>query len=291
MSRPFWESGVNRLRRQDPISDNIRAAPARAWRAAQGLVARPNPAPIFILGHQKSGTSAVAGLLGELTGCSVTIDLLNEDRWPTYAKVACGEMPFERFVRRNRLDLSREIVKEPNLTFFYPHLAERFPDARFAMVVRDPRTNAKSVLDRLGLPGDRDSIPKAQVRALRRGWNLMFDPSWLGLEPGNYVELLAHRWNLCADVYLDRPEAMRLVRYEDFRAAKLETLESLATDLGLERRHDIRARLDRQFQPAGNRAVSVEQFFGADNLARIENACKERMRRLGYELSMAAESR
>lgn len=282
---------MNRLRRQDPISDNLRAAPVRARRALQSLVARPNPAPIFILGHQKSGTSAVAALLGELTGRSVTIDLLNEDRWPTYAKVAAGEMPFERFVRRNRLDFSREIVKEPNLTFFHSELAERFPAARFAIVVRDPRTNVKSVLDRLGLPGHGDALSKQQVRALRHGWKLMLDPSWLGLDARNYVELLAQRWNLCAGVYFGRPGAMRLVRYEDFCAAKLETLESLATDLGLECRHDIRMRLDRQFQPAGSRTVPVEEFFGVDNLARIENTCKEGMRRLEYELSIVTDSR
>lgn len=274
---------MSRLRRQDSIGDNIRAAPLRARRALQSLTARPNPAPIFVLGHQKSGTSAVAALLAELTGSSVTIDLLNEDRWPTYARVASGEMPFERFVRRNRLDFSREIVKEPNLTFFYAQLAERFPAARFAMVVRDPRANSKSVLDRLGLPGDRPEISVEQLRGLRRGWSLMFEPSWLGLSSGNYVDLLAARWNRCADVYLEHASALHLVRYEDFRAAKLETLESLAGDLELECRHDIRPLLDRQFQPRGKHDVTVDEFFGPDNLARIENACAERMRRLGYQ--------
>jgi Sulfotransferase family len=273
---------VNRLRRQDPIRDNLRAAPVRARRAVQSLVARPNPAPVFVLGHQKSGTSAVAALLAKLTGSSVAIDLLNEDRWPAYDRVASGGVPFERFVHRNRLDFSRQIVKEPNLTFFYPQLAERFPAARFVMVVRDPRTNSKSVLDRLGLPGDQADIPAEQLRALRRGWSLMFDPSWLGLPSGNYVDVLVARWNLCADIYLEHAGAFRLVRYEDFRAAKLETLEGLAGDLGLECRHDIRLLLDRQFQPAGNRSVTVEQFFGADNLTRIENGCAERMRRLKY---------
>lgn len=282
---------MNRLRRQDPISDNLRAAPARVRRAVQSLFARPNRAPIFVLGHQKSGTSAVAGLLGELTGCSVAIDLLNEDRWPTYARVAAGSMPFERFVRRNRLDFSRQVVKEPNLTFFYPQLAERFPAARFVMVVRDPRANAKSVLDRLGLPGDRAEIPPQQARTLRRGWSLMFDPSWLGLKGGSYVELLAQRWNLCADAYLERPEAMRLLRYEDFRAAKLETLEALAADLGLECRNDISSRVDRQFQPAGNRSVAVEDFFGQDNLARIQTICRSRMEQLGYGTFISTEPR
>jgi Sulfotransferase family len=273
---------VSPLRRQDSIRDNIRAAPLRARRALQSIAARPNPAPIFVLGHQKSGTSAIAALLAELTGSSVTVDLLNEDRWPAYARIASGEMSFERFVRRNRLDFSREIVKEPNLTFFYPQLADRFPGARFVIVVRDPRTNVKSVLDRLGLPGDREAIAEERLPKLRHGWRLMLDPSWLGLSEGNYVELLAQRWNLCADVYLEHAKHLRCVRYEDFREAKLETLETLARRLDLECRHDIGGRLDRQFQPAGNRAVSVREFFGAGNLTRIEDACRGRMERLGY---------
>jgi hypothetical protein len=273
---------VNRLRRQDPIRDNLRAAPLRAGRAVASLFARPNPAPIFILGHQKSGTSAVAGLLGELTGSSTTIDLRNEDRWPTYPRLKACEISFERFLRRNRLDFSRRIVKEPNLTFFHAELAARFPRARFAIVVRDPRTNLKSVLDRLGLPGDRREVPAECERELRRGWRLMLEPGWLGLEGEGYVDVLAQRWNRCADVYLEHASAMPLVRYEDFRADKLGTLEALAADLGLEHREDISARLDQQFQPAGDRSVAVADFFGAENLGRIESLCGSRMERFGY---------
>jgi hypothetical protein len=282
---------VNRLRRQDSIRDNLRAAPARGRRAVASLFARPHPDPIFILGHQKSGTSAVAALLGELTGCSVTIDLLNEDRWPTYPRVRSGELRFDRFVRRNRLDFSRRIVKEPNLTFFHPQLRARFPTGTFAMVVRDPRTTIKSVLDRIGLPGDRLEVPRERERRLRRGWRLMLDPEWLGIEAEGYVDLLARRWNICADVYLERSEPMPLLRYEDFRIDKLGALTSLAGELGLDPRGDIRDRLDEQFQPAGDRSVAVESFFGAANLERIERVCGSRMEQLGYGAFLRDEPR
>jgi len=244
--------------------------------------ARPNPSPVFILGHQKSGTSAIAALLAELTGRSVAVDLFNENRKPMLPRVAAGQASFDRFLRRNRLDFSRDIVKDPTLTFFHPQLAQRFPGASFAMVVRDPRANVKSVLDRLGLPGDRDDLSAAQLEALPLGWRLVFDPSWLGLPPATYIELLAARVARCADTYLDSPGSFRLVRYEDFLAGKLGTLEGLAGDLGLECRHDIGDRLDVQFQPAGNRSVSVRQCFGEENLARIDRICGEQMRRLGY---------
>ena len=35
-----------------------------------------NPSPIFVLGNQKSGTSAISMLLGELSGLSVTKDFV-----------------------------------------------------------------------------------------------------------------------------------------------------------------------------------------------------------------------
>ncbi len=273
---------MSRLRLQDPLRDNLRAAPVRVRRAIQGLSAKANSTAIFVLGHQKSGTSAVAGLLSELTGRSVAIDFLNEDRRPTYHQVTTGEVPFERFVRRNRLDFSQEIIKEPNLTFLFPQLQERFPEASFVMVVRDPRTTAKSVLERLALPGDLADLPDERRRALRRGWGLVFDPSWLHLPAGTYVELLAARWNLCADVYLRNRSLFHLLRYEDFLAAKLDALKGLAGDLGLECTNDIRPRLDNPFQPAGDPQVSVDRFFGAENLARIERICAGHMQRLGY---------
>ncbi len=273
---------MSRLRHQDSFRDDLVAAPIRLRRVIQGLCAKANTAPIFILGHQKSGTSAVAELLAELTGSSVASDLVNEDRRPTYQRVATGRMTLERFVRRNRLDFSRDIVKEPNLTFLYPQLTERFPGARFVIVVRDPRTNVKSLLERLGLPGDRTTISDRKLRSLRRGWSLAFDPSWLPISPGSYIELLAARWNLCADIYLECPESFYLVRYEDFLGSKLKSLEALAFNLGLECKHDIGPRLNTPFRPAGNHRIPVEQFFSPENLSRIERICETQMQRLGY---------
>lgn len=273
---------MTRLSIQDRIRGNARAAPIRIRRALLSVGATPKPSPIFILGHQKSGTSAVAALLGELTGSSVTIDLVNENRRPTFQQVVAGQTSFDRFIRRNRLDFSRDIVKEPNLTFLYSQLANRFPRARFVMVVRDPRANIKSILDRLGWEGDQQDISDAQLRELPPGWSPAFDPGWLHLGSGTYIETLAARWALCADVYLKRPQAFRLVRYEDFLSAKLKTLEGLAGDLDLECRNDIGARLDVPFQPPGNHRISVSQFFSLENLSLIDRICGPQMKHFGY---------
>ena len=271
-------------RARDLVRRRARLGSLRLRRGVRGLAARPREAPVFVLGHQKSGTSAVAALLAELTGSSAAIDLFEETRSPAIDRVVRGEMSLERYLRRNRLDFSRQIVKEASLTFLYPQLAARFPGARFVFVVREPLANLKSVLDRLGLPGDLERLSEEQLAAMPPGWRLVFDPGWLGLPAGSPVELLAGRWRRCAETYLASPHSFHLVRYDDFRAAKLTTLEALAGELGLEPRNDISARLDVQFQPAGDRSVPPERFFGAAVRERVERICGEPARRLGYRV-------
>ena len=46
--------------------------------------------------------------------------------------------------------------------------------------------------------------------------------------------------------------------------------------------NDVQDELDRPFQPAGDRSVTWIDFFGPQNLARIESICGEEMRALGY---------
>ncbi|NEP45581.1 MAG: hypothetical protein F6K35_42755, partial [Okeania sp. SIO2H7] len=120
----------------------------------QTRTAKINPQPILVLGNQKSGTSAIAALLAEMTDLSVTIDLRKEIPNPTYDKIIKGELTFSEFVQLNKLDFSRDIVKEPNLTLLDRELAEYFPNSDFVFVIRDPRDNIRSILNRLQLPGN-----------------------------------------------------------------------------------------------------------------------------------------
>ena len=46
--------------------------------------------------------------------------------------------------------------------------------------------------------------------------------------------------------------------------------------------NDISDKVDRQYQRRGDRNVSWPDFFGPDNLARIERICGDRMQRFGY---------
>ncbi len=247
------------------------------------LIAQVNPKPIIILGNQKSGTSAIAALLGEMTGASFHIDMMKANEKNIYESVKKGEYSFSKFIQLNKLEFSKQIVKEPNLTLFYDELKEYFPQATFVFTIRDPRDNIRSQLDFFQIPGNLDQMTREHEQRLVRSWPSIFDGRWLGLEGENYIEMLAARWNYTADVFLLHPDEMRSFKYEDFVQDKIGTLRQLATDLGLSEAKDISAKLNRQYQPAGsNKNVKWKDFFGDDNLARIERICGERMKKFGY---------
>jgi len=264
----------------------VSAALEHLKRRLRGLFARVEPQPILVLGNQKSGTSAVAHLLADLCGLSKTIDV--EPLWDAKGHaVMQGRARFADVVRRHPRCFSTQLVKEPMMTFFADQVLERFPDAPVVFVVRDPRDNLRSLLNRRGLPGDLEELTPELRASL--GGHVTVDPEVWGGAGENYVGVLAHRWNLATDAYLAHAERMELVRYEDFLSDKLGTLERLARCVGRAPLHDVSARLDLDFQPRGDRDARWPSFFGPRNLARIEGICGGRMERMGYAPSPSAD--
>jgi hypothetical protein len=244
-----------------------------------------NRRPVIILGNQKSGTTAIAALLGELTGRQPTLDIPKEVSNPTLHLVHCSAVSFDRIVRQNRREFARRIIKEPNLTFCLDHLVRCFPSARFVFIVRDPRDNVRSILDRLKLPGDLPDITPEQWRTIPLAWQYVIDNRWQHIERGTYIEDLARRWNAAVHVYLRHRQSLRLVRYEDFCADKVGVISRLAEQTGLAARRDIAEIVDRQYQPRGNREARWDEFFGPANLARINEICGPLMQIVKYQVS------
>lgn len=244
-----------------------------------------NPRPLFVFGNQKSGTSAIAVLLAELTGLSVTNDLQKEVYRTTYDKVVKGHTSLQQFIRRHKIEFSKDIIKEPVLTLLCNELFEAFPASRSIFVIRDPRDNIRSILNRLRIRGDLEDMDDAMWDSLSPAWRLNLDSRWLGLDGGTYIDMMAARWNRLSDIYLSNSSRFALVPYETFMANKLGTLIEVAETLGLEAKNDVQSRLDVQFQPAGDRSVKWLDFFGPENLSKIERACRERMVHFGYTAS------
>ena len=265
-----------------PISRTLGRGMRAAEHSLRSALARVNPSPVFVLGNQKSGTSAIAALLARACGLSCALDMRREVRRPTYPAVVRGEISFARYVRNNRYEFSHELIKEPNLTLLYDGLAQTFPSAKRVFVVRDPRDNLRSLLSTLGIRGDLEALDPGHPALSLPGWSLVLDARPLGIPGDHYVDQLAHRWSHCARVYLEHEDAMALSRYETFEADKLAEIARIAGAIGLPVREDVSAMLERQFQPPGDRSQSWLEFFGAAHLERIEAICSKEMAALGY---------
>jgi hypothetical protein len=256
----------------------------RGIRQVANKLARVNKTPILVLGNQKSGTTVIAALLAAYSGLSVTLDI-DEMKAEVEILLHKGETTLSEFVSKSRLDFSRAIVKEPRLTFLFEQLAECFPQARFVLVARDPRQNIRSILNRLSIPGNLVNPSQNQLNEISPEWTLVLDGSFLGLEGQNYIEMMAARWNFAADIYLHNTDRIILVRYEDFLKDKVGEISSLANVLELSQKKDIAEMVDIQYQRAGKSDVSIIEFFGRENLMRIERICESRMKDLGYQFT------
>ena len=133
----------------------------------QGASAGDATEPIFIVGTQRSGTTLLARLLGEIPG----LDIMNEfwsfhdcligsanpraviaRRFSKYDFAPPdGDDPFVHleagFAARAQSDgFRRWGLKDPRLTYTLNHFRERYPKAPFLFIVRDPRATCSSMM-------------------------------------------------------------------------------------------------------------------------------------------------
>ncbi|MBI2471301.1 MAG: sulfotransferase [Planctomycetes bacterium] len=244
-----------------------------------------NENPIIVLGNQKSGTSAIAHLLADFGGLSKTIDI--PPLWvPVVFDVMHGQIDFQDMVRRHRFYFSTDIIKEPNMTFFAGQVLKAFPKARYVFIVRDPRDNIRSLLNRMKIPGNIDEINEQAFSSVSLNrFRMTLDASlWGGDKTENYIGALSHKWNKAVDNYLLYRDRMILAKYEDFLIDKYGFIAKLAKQLHIPEKANIRDRLDVQYQPRGDRSISWEDFFCIENLTRIEHICSSRMKEFGYKI-------
>ncbi len=240
--------------------------------------------PVFVLGNQKSGTTAIAALLAQCIGEPFISDVLYRNKLHL-KDLLDGTPSLAELVQSHPESFAATVVKDNDFTFLYPSLARAFPEAGFVFIVRDPRQNIRSVLNRLKLPGDLDSLTAEQYAHLRKklpGWHTILTGSSFGSSTGHYIDVLADRWVRANQVYLSASDRMTVVRHEDFDAAKRPVIERLATELGFSVANDISGSQDRQFQPLGDRTITPEAFFGPQNLERVERRCATLMPSFGY---------
>lgn len=246
--------------------------------------AAPCEDPVLVLGNQKSGTSAISALLGMATKSDVQVDFFYKCPGVVEDKIHSGEMRLDFFIKKHPCYFSSKIIKEPGLTFCYEQLVERFPKGRFLFILRDPRDNIRSLLDRLSVPGDLDEVPKSIYDSLPNDiWRSVLDGKSIGVSSGNYIERMGLRWLKALEVYEANKSNFVLVRYEDFNENKQKSIKDIAIQLGLNASHDIRASMNQQFQRGGNKNISSRDFFGEANLRKLNLLVGVKAKEYGYE--------
>jgi len=238
---------------------------------------------VIILGNQKSGTTAIAKLLALNTGEKILLDtpLLWE---PNLSKIASGDISLKEIIRKNKYSFARSIIKEPNLTFFYDELKSIYPSSvKFIFIVRDPRDNIRSLLNRIKVPGNLDTMDE-YAKHFTMHEKSLFDKNFIPFSSDHYIVQLAERWVTAVDVFLNSKENFHLVKYEDFNKNKVNFIHQLSAKMGYQKKHDISTKVNVQYQPKGNQHISWNDFFGTKNLERIQNTCGSHMEKLGYKI-------
>jgi len=242
-----------------------------------------NSTKLVILGNQKSGTTAIASLLAEASNQSVLLDskLLWE---PNFSKLKKGELSLSKLINSNKSIFSKNIIKEPNLTFLYDQLKNVFPkDVKYLFIVRDPRSNIRSILDRINTRGDLKSLLLNEETYSSHELAL-FDKETMNYTYDHYIEQLAERWTQSVELYLANKSHFHLIRYEDFLIDKKESIISLCQKLDFSSKIDIASKIDIQYQPKGKSNMNWKDFFGTENLYKINRICSKCFSELDYNL-------
>lgn len=235
---------------------------------------------VLVLGNQKTGSTAIAELLGRLGRLRIVTDIHPLQSPDT--RIQNDPTSAARMIQRMRYYFRRDLIKENELTPATGALLDVLPQVRPVYVVRHPVHNIRSILDRVGLPGHPQSLNELTLSD--DGWRPIVSSRFLGIEAGDHITSLAKRWNYMTTIYQHHQERLHLVRYEDFMADKLGSIQTLADRIGIRRCQDIEPLLDVSFQPRGaHRSTDPREFFSDEALSIISQHCTEGMKTLEYE--------
>lgn len=223
---------------------------------------------IIILGHQKSGTTAIATLIAKRSSLSYTADIVRSHRnhidWDYLHN---KEIDFSSFSKKYKYEFSKSLLKEPELSFFYKDLKEQCSDRKFIFVLRHPVDNIKSILSRLKL----NSMSELKDSRIYRSELDKF-PMWKSIlgDIDNPIPALCKRWNDLVTIYEDNKENIYLIKYENFHENKKKSIDELCCYAEVKPINDINDLLNVQYQKKGSR-ISNTDFFRDEDILLMES--------------------
>ena len=237
---------------------------------------------MFILGNPKSGTTIIGKLISKASNKSHTSDIRSVIN-NAAQKIDLGKLSIGEFIKLHKYEFSKEIIKEPCLSFYINDLIEIYPNSKFICIVRNPFQNIRSILNRLKIKGNYNKVKLDSFKEINK------KPAWkynLEFKKNNtnylYIEAMAYRWNLLVDLYFKNQDKIILVKYEDFISDKKKYIYKLLNKLEINKVQEIDNFLNIQYQPKGNSNVDINKFFGEKNKETILRICKKNMKKLNY---------
>jgi hypothetical protein len=229
-----------------------------------------NKDAIWIFGMPKSGTTAIAALLGHMGSKSITLD--TKYLWDPYlSKILSGKYDLNRHFKRYSYPFSKDIIKEPVATEFIDLLKNHYSLNKYVFIVRNPHDNIRSILNRMKIPGDLQDINLSDVSP---GWRRDLGPN----KGKDYISALANMWVRYNTQwnYVLSPKCS-VIKYEDFQTDKVKAIENLCCSLDLPILNNIDHLIHKPFQPKGDSLVDLKLFFGDENHKLISDICLEGM--------------
>jgi len=237
---------------------------------------------IYILGNQKSGTTIISKLIEQATGLPTLHDFPPK-YYEALSLLSGNKINFKQFYKLAKKEfIYNQIIKEPQLTFSFSELKKVHKKSKVVIIIRDPRDNIRSILNRVNLRGDLQNVDISKLDIIEAWKSILYSKN-IGVTSSEYIDNLANRWNIIVKIYEQNKNDIILVRYEDFLKNKKGFIEQLCKYLEIKYKYDISKKTEIQYQSKGNRNVAWIDFFGKENLSRINNICKEGISNFNYE--------
>lgn len=240
---------------------------------------------VIVVGMHKSGTTAVAKILGATINRDVSSDPLHQiNLIDKYARIKLekNEITLQNLVDCYPQFFRSIVIKDPHFPLMIKELWTVFPEMKVVSIIRDPRDTIRSILNRLDLPGDPNRISLDNTD-LPYGWKSLLKGEYPSINGNDYIEVLANRWMRIANCLSDVKDNSILIRYEDFNINKKKTIDDLAEELGYEKLRSATDVQDVQFQPKGNSKISWADFYSSEGQKKIVSICAPMMEKYGYE--------
>tara|TARA_R110001599_G_C12223766_1_gene657520 strand:+ start:1169 stop:1963 length:795 start_codon:yes stop_codon:yes gene_type:complete len=242
---------------------------------------------LVVLGHHKTGTTAIASLLAHSANLSISGDPIYEMSPSSSSLLDMLLNDTESFVRiakANPRFFFQQVVKEPDYILSVDGILKLYPYSKFVFIIRKPHQIIRSIFNRLSIDGTTDlhSISRKNLSNSTPNWEYIVNGDPKVDDNMTVVERLAWRIEKATLAYLEHRDNIQLIKYEDFIEHKSQYIEGILNKIDIPCLQSITSIEDKQFQPKGDHKVLIDDFFGRKNYDLITKICSKTISSFEY---------